>query len=356
MKKYRAVGVMSGTSLDGVDLAFVEFQESEESKWSFVLLENESIPYTKDWQNRLLQLPKASALEYVKTHIAYGKYTGALVDDFLKRNALTPDVIAVHGHTIFHHPQQSYTSQIGDGASIAAATGHIVACDFRSMDVARGGQGAPLVPIGDQLLFGDYEARLNIGGFANISYEVDNELIAYDIGPANIILNTVTRKLGKDFDDKGMLAREGVLHTRLLEKLHSLPFYKKKYPKSLGKEWVDENTAIFFPSDILPQDLLHTLVEHISIVIANELNLLPEGKVFITGGGAFNDYLIERIQEKSALKIVIPERSIIEMKEAIIFAFLGVLRMLNRSNILHQVTGACSASISGALYDGRIVL
>jgi len=353
MAIYKAIGIMSGTSLDGVDLAYVEFEELD-GKWTFNLGENESIPYPKEWQTKLSELTNASALDFVKTHVAYGKYTGILIRDFLKKYDLNPDIISLHGHTIFHQPKEAYTSQIGDGAAIAALTGRLIACDFRSLDIARGGQGAPLVPIGDQLLFNDYEARLNIGGFANISFQKDGEIIAYDIGPANIILNTITRQMGKEYDDKGQLAKGGVLQTQLLEKLNSLSYYQQTYPKSLGKEWVEKNSIVFTPQDITPQDLLHTLVEHISIIIVNELKAIKSGRVLITGGGAFNDYLIEKIQEKTTLEIVIPSRDIIEMKEAIIFAFLGVLRMLNRPNILRQVTGANSASISGALYDGRL--
>jgi anhydro-N-acetylmuramic acid kinase len=352
MAIYKAIGIMSGTSLDGVDLASVEFEELD-GKWTFTLSANESVPYPKKWQTKLSELTTASALDFVKTHVAYGKYTGSLIHNFIKKYDLSPDIIGVHGHTIFHQPKEGYTSQIGDGAAIAAITGQLIACDLRSMDIARGGQGAPLVPIGDQLLFNDYDARLNIGGFANISFQNGREMVAYDIGPANIILNTITRQMGKEYDDKGQLARGGVLQTQLLEKLNSLPYYYQTYPKSLGKEWVEENSIVFAPQNINHQDLLHTLVEHISVIIANELKAIKSGRVLITGGGAFNEYLIERIQEKTPLEIVIPRRDIIEMKEAIIFAFLGVLRMLNRPNVLHQVTGADSASISGALYDGR---
>jgi len=354
MAIYKAIGVMSGTSLDGVDLAFVEFEESM-GKWTFKLLESESIAYSKAWQHRLGGLIHASALDYVSTHVEYGKYLGGLIKKFIDQYDISTDIIGVHGHTIFHQPKEGFTAQIGDGAAIAAATGCLIACDFRSMDVARGGQGAPLVPIGDALLFGEYEARLNIGGFANISFQKEGKLIAYDIGPANIILNAVTRQMGMEFDDQGKIARSGHLQTQVLKKLNSLSFYQQEPPKSLGKEWIDKNASVFFPPDILSPDLLRTQVEHISDIIGDELKAIKSGRVLISGGGAFNEFLIEKIQEKTLLEIHIPDREIIEMKEAIIFAFLGVLRMLNHPNILHQVTGAHSASVSGAVYNGHMI-
>jgi len=354
MAIYKAIGVMSGTSLDGVDLAFVEFEESK-GKWTFKLLESESIAYSKAWQYRLGGLIHASALDYVSTHVEYGKYLGGLIKKFIDQYDISTDIIGVHGHTIFHQPKEGFTAQIGDGAAIAAVTGQLIACDFRSMDVARGGQGAPLVPIGDALLFGEYEARLNIGGFANISFQKEGKLIAYDIGPANIILNAVSRQMGMDFDDQGEIARSGHLQTQVLKKLNSLSFYQQEPPKSLGKEWVDKHALAFFPPDILPADLLRTQVEHISDIIGEELKTIKSGKVLLSGGGALNEFLIEKIQEKILLEIHIPDREIVEMKEAIIFAFLGVLRMLRRPNILHQVTGAHSASISGAVYNGHMI-
>lgn len=353
MATYRAIGVMSGTSLDGIDIAYVEFKETR-GKWSFDLKAYDSISYSYDWQMRLADLMKASALSFVKTNIEYGKYTGNLIRGFINKHNLKTDIIGVHGHTVFHQPKQGYTSQIGDGATIAALTQQLVACDFRSMDVAKGGQGAPLVPIGDHLLFSEYDACINIGGFANISFQKDEKLIAYDIGPANIVLNSITRQLGYEYDDKGLIARRGKLDSKLLEKLNALPYYLLSAPKSLGKEWVDENFIPLLSDKIDHADMLNTLVEHISSKISDELSAI-NGKVLITGGGAFNVFLMEKIREKTSLEIVVPNKEIIEMKEAIIFAFLGVLRMLNLPNTSSQVTGAISASISGALYDGRCI-
>ena len=353
MAIYKAIGVMSGTSLDGVDLAYVEF-EKKQGKWSFKLGSYESIRYSKGWECRLNDLMNTSALDYAKTHSDYGVFTGELLKSFIGKHDLKPDIIGVHGHTVFHRPDKGFTSQIGDGAAIAAITEQLIACDFRSMDVARGGQGAPLVPIGDELLFSEYDARINIGGFANISFQTQNGLLAYDIAPANIILNPIARKLGFEFDDQGKIAKGGDINTELLNQLNSLPYYRQDAPKSLGKEWVDREIVSFIPKDISSSDLLRTYVEHISDQIVLALEPLSTGKVLLTGGGAFNTFLMESIQEKTKLEIIVPQKKIIEMKEAIIFAFLAVLRLLNKPNILTQVTGASAPSISGALYEGRV--
>jgi len=352
MNLFKSIGIMSGTSLDGIDLAYVEFTE-EDGKWSFQLGPSQSIIYQDSWKNRLKNLMNASALEFVKTHVDYGKYTGELVRKFVNTWQLKPDVIGVHGHTVFHNPKVGFTCQIGDGATIAAISQQIIANDFRSMDVARGGQGAPLVPIGDQLLFHDYQACLNIGGFANISYQKNDRLIAYDVGPANIILNPIALDLGYHFDDKGEIARSGQILSGLLQQLKSIPYYKKSPPKSLGKEWVDKNISPLIAPNMIPKDILRTFIEHISLIISQEMAGIQKGKVLITGGGAFNHFLIEKIKERTDLELVLPSNDIIEMKEAIIFAFLAVLRLQNKTNTIQTVTGARIASISGALHNGR---
>jgi len=354
MASYNSIGVMSGTSLDGIDMVEVVF-ELQDGRWQFNIRQTDFLPYTKEWQKILSQLMNASALQYVKTNNDYGMLTASAINSFMERYHIkTPDVIGVHGHTIFHHPAEAYTTQIGNAAIIAAQTKCMVASDFRSMDVARGGQGAPLVPIGDQLLFGKYSACMNIGGFANISFNDLNHPKAFDIGPANILMNPIAQKLGLPYDDKGMLARQGCVDTALLKVLDSLAYYTKKPPKSLGKEWVDDVFMPLIPPQIQGSDLLRTLVEHISNKIAMVLNTAQISSVLLTGGGAYNDFLIEKIKEKTVVEVVIPSNQIIEMKEAVIFAFLGVLRLLNQPNIISENTGAKYPSISGALYNGQV--
>jgi len=353
MKKYNAIGVMSGTSLDGLDIVFSEFF-FDGMKWTYCLGDYEEIPYSKDWQSRLSNLGKSFALDFVKTHVSFGHYMGEKVDAFIKRNLLEVDVVGIHGHTIFHQPVLGFTSQIGDGSAVACRTGQLVANDFRSLDVARGGQGAPLVPIGDALLFSDYVARLNLGGFSNISFGGIDDIIAFDICPVNIVMNEITRKQGLEYDEEGKMARNGQVDRELLHKLNQLEFYKQSRPKSLGREWVDECFWPCLSTQISDEDLLRTLVEHISDQIAYNLasSKKSSGKALVTGGGAYNTFLMERIRAKTSFEIVIPEPILIEMKEALIFAFLGVLRMIEQPNILNAVTGAKQASISGALYNG----
>ena len=346
---------MSGTSLDGMDLAYVEFL-LHKGKWSYQLIAHKTINYSPEWKGKLSACMHSSALEFIKTHNKFGKYTGDELLTFINENELEPDIIGVHGHTIFHQPQKGYTTQIGDGSIIAAITKQLVACDFRSIDVARGGQGAPLVPIGDQLLYSDYPIRINIGGFANISYENKGKTIAYDIAPANIVLNDLAQKMGNDYDNRGFLARSGKINSSLLQKLQAQNYYSVTPPKSLGKEWVDTQITPLLHSSITPKDLLCTFTHHIALQIAKAIKQsgIEKGEVLLSGGGVFNDFLIEQINENSPLKLHIPPAVEVDMKEAIIFAFLAILRLKNQSNTLMEVTGAKHNSIGGALYNGRI--
>ncbi|NPD83569.1 anhydro-N-acetylmuramic acid kinase [Lentimicrobium sp. L6] len=353
MERYNAIGVMSGTSLDGLDIVFAEFF-FDGNNWFYQFGDYIEIPYSKKWQNKLSNLAQASAFEFARTHVDFGHYMGKKVDAFIKSHRLEVDVIGVHGHTVFHQPELGFTSQIGDGSAIASRTGLLVANDFRSMDVARGGQGAPLVPIGDALLFSKYLARLNLGGFSNISFGGVDDINAFDICPVNIVMNEITRKQGLEYDEDGKIARNGQLVRELLHKLNQLDYYQHNGPKSLGREWVDECFWPCLSTNISDEDLLRTLVEHTADQIAYSLasSKINSGKVLITGGGAYNSFLIERIRAKISLEIVIPDPILVEMKEALIFAFLGVLRIREQPNILNKVTGAKRDSISGALYKG----
>jgi anhydro-N-acetylmuramic acid kinase len=267
-------------------------------------------------------------------------------------------LVSAHGHTIFHNPAAGYTFQIGSGASLYAACTIPVVTDLRSVDVAFGGQGAPLVPLGDELLFGTYSGCLNLGGIANISYKSDHKNVAFDICPVNILLNAYALKIGEKYDDGGHTAKSGKPIPALIEQLNGLNYYKQPAPKSLGREWVD---AVVFP--IIEQymshsieDILHTLVIHSAQQIAVCLSALPvkEGKqqLLITGGGAFNTFLIESIKSFSGknIELIIPDVDTIQFKEAIIFGFLGLLRMYNIPNAKSTVTGASADTIGGAVY------
>ena len=350
MKKHSIIGVMSGTSLDGIDLAYCEFEESGHG-YSYIIGVCETIPYPGEWLNRLKSLPSASAIEYAETHTAYGLYTGTLIREFIIHNHLQADFTASHGHTIFHNPYKHYTAQIGEGAAIAAACGLPVVCDFRTGDVASGGQGAPLVPIGDQLLFAEHDYCLNLGGFANISMQTGGRRLAFDISPANIILNLIAEKKGKLYDKDGDIAASGTIHQELLETLNNLGYYKLKPPKSLGREWIEkEILPMLSLYNICNEDAACTFCEHIALQISACLDNTPDKQMLITGGGAFNKFLVSRIAANTKVRLIIPDPKIVNYKEALVFAFLGLLRMQSLPNCLATVTGATHNVSGGAVY------
>ena len=352
---YRVIGMMSGTSMDGVDLAYCEFEE-QKGKWSFEIKYAETIPYPEVWKTRLSKLDEQPIFLYPKTDAFYGKYIGQLINDFIEKNNLKVDLISSHGHTIFHQPQNGFTAQIGSGAAIYAETNIPVVCDFRSVDVALGGQGAPLVPLGDTMLFKEYDACLNLGGFANISFSKNEAINAFDICPCNIVLNHITEWMNLPFDDEGKIASSGIVNANLLEELNAIGFYKIEGSKSLGKEWVNENVwPVMKKYDSLNnEDLMATFTEHIATQISNKINASKTSNILATGGGVFNKYLLSRIEIKSSSKIATPSANIINYKEALIFAFLGLLNMLNRNNIISSVTGAKQNSIGGAFYGSKV--
>ncbi|HCS21115.1 MAG TPA: anhydro-N-acetylmuramic acid kinase [Bacteroidetes bacterium] len=359
MRTYKILGLMSGTSMDGVDLAYCSLQE-EEGRWSYEILLGETIPYDEKWRVRLSQLGKQTALIYVKTHTFYGHYLGQLCAGFIAKHQLEPDFIASHGHTIFHQPEAGFTAQIGDGSAISAVTGLPVVSDFRLLDLALFGQGAPLVPIGDELLFGEYDFCLNLGGFANISMKEEERRLAFDIAPCNLVLNRIARNLGHPYDDGGQIAASGSVHYELLKELDALPFYQEFKPKSIGREWLNTH---FWPlvrkydlEKVAQENLMKTLVDHISGQIADAIEHyagedIATKKVLITGGGAYNETLIDHLRSQCDAHMVVPENPLlVEYKEALIFAFLGVLRVRQETNTLASVTGAKSDSIGGAMW------
>lgn len=354
MNKYNVIGLMSGTSLDGIDLAYCHFEE-ENGKWSFKVEKAETISYSEEWKKKLSEVETKSALEYAQTDVDFGHLLGKTIAGFIKKHQLNPDFIASHGHTIFHQPEKKLTTQIGNGAAIAAECGCTVISDFRTIDVALGGQGAPLVPIGDKLLFSDYDFCLNLGGFGNISFEENGKRIAFDTSPVNIVMNLLVKEIRLDYDKDGVLAASGEVNDELLNELNSLDFYQKPYPKSLGKEWV---LSTFLPVldkyNISLNDKLRTICEHVAFQIG-EITKAQSGikKMIITGGGAKNKFLIARIKKLSGVEVTIPDEITIDFKEALIFAFLGVLRMRNEPNCLKSVTGASHDNIGGAVYQGK---
>ncbi len=350
MPPHKIIGLMSGTSLDGVDIAYCEF--NFDTIWSFRLIHAETIIYDAFWKKNLGEIQKASAEKISEMDCSYGKFLGNLVKDFCKKYTISPDFISSHGHTVFHQPSKGYTKQIGSGADIAANSGFPVICDFRSLDVALGGQGAPLVPVGDKYLFPDADYCLNLGGIANISFDYNNERIAFDICACNLILNYYAMKKGASFDNDGEIAASGKINTVLLNSLNHLPYYSKIFPKSLGREDVEKDLIPLIDSfNLSTEDVLSTFCEHISFQIANITGKSKKGKkMLITGGGALNSFLKNSILKNSNTEVIIPNKEIIEFKEAIIFAFLGVLRIRNEINCLKTVTGASKDNCGGAIY------
>ncbi len=342
------IGLMSGTSLDGIDIAYVRINNHLYK--DFTILKAETFAYSKEWTSVLREAMLYSDKELLDLDINYGKYLGNLLKRFINENSISRlDFIASHGHTILHQPQKGITLQIGSGSEIANITKKKVICDFRTQDVELKGQGAPLVPIGDRLMFSNYDFCLNLGGFANISYEQEDKRIAFDICPVNIVLNHYVNKLGLDFDDKGKIASKSTVNNLLLNKLNTLNFYFQRPPKSLGLEWVQQN--IFPLIDGLEDNIeiiLKTFVEHIAIQIGNILKI--DSSVLVTGGGVFNTFLMERIEHHAQIKIVLPSEELIDYKEALVFAFLGLLKINNQVNCLKSVTGAVKDHSSGVIF------
>lgn len=350
--KYKVIGIMSGTSLDGLDLAYCEFVKKR--VWSYKIRYAQTVRYSPNWKKKLSNAFKQKELALKRLDIGYGEFIGKEVVKFLKKHNLAADLIASHGHTVFHDPQKKYTLQIGNGSRIASVCKVPVVCDFRTGDVALGGQGAPLVPLVDRMLFSKYDLCLNLGGFANISYEKNKERVAFDICPVNVVLNHLSGELGKEFDRGGQMAAKGKIHSGLLSNLNKLSFYAARPPKSLGREWVE---TIFFPAldpfNIPLRDKLRTVVEHIAIQVAAAANTaLPKKStsLLITGGGAYNKFLVERITFHTRSKVILPDDRTIQFKEAMAFALLGMLRMRGEINILKSVTGAKKDSSGGKIF------
>jgi len=337
---------MSGSSLDGLDLVDVDFWN--DGKWHFEIVAKANHDYDATWKKRLSDAFYMSKEELQNLDYQYGKFLGEVAKSFIEKYNLKPEIVASHGHTIFHRPQEHFTLQIGDGQALAEQCGVTVINDFRTDDVLKGGQGAPLVPVGDKLLFSNYPICLNIGGIANVSYDVDNQRIAYDICIANQALNYLATPL--PYDKNGDIARSGNVDNQILAELNSHPYYSQNYPKSLGREFFEAAIRKIFEKSKKNRDLMATFVEHMAIQIGKAVENQPVGTMLITGGGAKNTFLVERIKAHTKHQTFIPADDIIDYKEALVFAFLGLLRSRNEINVLKSVTGAESDSCSGRIF------
>lgn len=360
---YRAIGIMSGSSLDGLDIAFVEFQENA-GTWTYEIKQAVCYPYSSEWIEKFKRVSTQTASDYLLLHSEFGHYIGHRVNEFIEENGLHYQVALVssHGHTSFHLPQNKMTAQLGDGSAIAAITGLPVVSDLRAMDVAFGGQGAPIVPIGERKLLGVYNLFLNLGGIANISFNAEPYL-AFDVCPANRILNMLSNEVGREYDANGDMAKSGTVDLALLNRLNDLDYYKQPSPKSLSNEF---GTEVIYPmvqdGSKNVEDGLRTYVEHIVVQVSKAISqhrslLVKENcRLLATGGGVFNSFLTGRLRDELArmkVELVATEEKLVKYKEAMIMAFIGVLRWRQEYNIYSSVTGAERDSINGALWIGQ---
>ncbi len=360
--QYNVIGLMSGSSLDGLDIAFAHFEETA-GEWTYEIQESACIPYPEEWKEKLSGSSGLPAKDYLLLHSDYGHWLGRTVNDFLeeKNLAYRVQLIASHGHTTFHIPDRRMTAQLGDGAAIAAVTGIRTITDLRSADVALGGQGAPIVPIGEKLLFPEYDLFLNIGGIANLSVNGE-KFIGFDVCPANRILNLLAAHTEKGFDENGALASAGKVNEYLLALLNANAYYQLPPPKSLSNEFgLKEIYPLVQKANLFLQDALRTYIQHIVDQISKALYQIKKGttgklnlRLLITGGGAHNVFLIEKINEEvrsHGVECIIPVKELVDYKEALVIALMGALCWREDVNVMRSVTGASRDSINGAIWS-----
>lgn len=350
MKDTHVIGVMSGSSLDGLDLAYCRFFQRN-ALWTYEFICGKTFPFPHSLRISLEKARDLSAIQITELDATLGRWIGQEIKQWMNTEKLTPDLISSHGHTIFHNPQASYTLQIGSGAHIASITQVKVINNFRISDVAKGGQGAPLVPIGELMLFHDHDAFINLGGIANISIIQNTTIRAWDIGPFNQVLNHIAGRAGKLFDENGKMASTGQVIEKWKTHLLEWAYFSQSSPKSLGNEQVHLEIIKKIPEEN-SADLAFTFCQVMSKIIAEEITSNQCKNVLITGGGAYHHFFISLLnfQLPGHIQITLPPKSLIEFKEAIIFAFLGLLRENNQINVLSTVTGATSDSCAGTIY------
>lgn len=349
--QFHVIGVMSGTSLDGVDLVSVTFQKR--NKWHFKIHCTQTQPFSKNWHRTLGSLTGLTASELTQIDKEFTQLLGGMIVEFIETNRLTAiDAICSHGHTALHQPDQGITYQIGNRSELATLIGCPVVCDFRKQDVVLGGQGAPLVPVGDRLLFSEYDACLNLGGFANVTRNRDSSFIAFDVGGFNLVFNRLARLLSVPYDDQGCVARSGNVIPSLFTNLEQLPYYDLEEPKSLGLEWLEKEVFPMIDSALATgeavADVMHTYAHHIASQLSR--SLMGSTKILCTGGGAFNRYTLQLVEDKVKQRLYLPSEEIINFKESVVFGFLGILRLLEQPNCFSSITGAKHDHSSGVLH------
>lgn len=350
--RYKVIGMMSGTSLDGLDLAYCVFRNGA-SGWKYTIEKTATLKYSPEWLSRLSQAHTLSGVDLMALDAAYGIYLGKAARAFSEKHALRPDFIASHGHTVFHQPEKNFTTQIGNGFNLYAACMRPVVCDFRTQDVAFGGEGAPLVPAGDKVLFHEYDVCLNLGGIANLSVDVKGKRIAFDICFCNMGLNYLAAEAGKKYDKGGGMAAGGTVNEKMLASLRTIYKKHRKKRPSLGREIFErEIFSVLTDKRISLEDRLFTFTESAAYEICDAIRTHKKNaRVLCTGGGAFNAFLITRMLEHAAddMTFIIPEDDVVKFKEALVFAFLGVLRVRDEVNCLRSVTHAARDSSSGVM-------
>lgn len=363
MATYKVIGLMTGSSLDGVDVAYCHLEDNN-GKWNYKIEIAECVPMPPKWKARILSLVLQNAVTYLRTDSHFGHYLGEVVAKFIEDHQLDGkvDFVASHGQTVFHQPENQMTSQIGDGGAIVSHCNLPVVCNFRTQDVAYGGQGTPIAPIADKLFFGDFRFCLNLGGIANISFKTnDDKMIGFDICGANMVLNALAAEIDLEQDTDGNIARSGNINQELLNELSSQWYFEKPFPKSIGGGWV---TKIFQPvfrrHHCSVEDKMRTACEHIAIQIAKDINQIyttqgitpdPSHTMLVTGGGAFNKTLMDCISAHAPVQLVVPDATTIKFKEALIISLMGALRWSNQINVLGSVTGARQDSIGGEIHQ-----
>lgn len=351
-KAVNYVGVMSGSSLDGLDLALVQFiLDPQDDILSWEILRAETIPFTKDWESRLTQFKGLTTLDYLKLESEFSQFIGQAISQFTQDEDVT--AIGVHGHTLVHYPDENITLQLGDGGVISAITGRDVVTDFRIQDILKGGCGAPIVPAVERTLFSEYDAFINLGGIANISFHNEDQVIAYDICPCNQLLNNLAQKLGKDYDDGGALSAQGSIDHELLERLQAIEYFHQEPPKALDNNWIAAEVTPLF-DDVDPIDGLATAVEFIVAHLCN--NIPSDQKVLVTGGGALNTHMMNELMNRAGQSsFEVPQRDIIEYKEALLMAYMAYTRVYNKVNVFQSVTGSTTDTVAGAYYKGGVL-
>ena len=343
--KTTVLGIMSGSSLDGLDLCTASF-EKRANGWVYEIMNCQTVDIPKILWIQLAGSRSLASIDLLELDYKYGEWIGQTI-----KNLNFPlDLISVHGHTVFHLPEKGVSYQIGNGGVINWITGVPTVAEFRNLDIQLGGQGAPLVPMGEKFLFPEFEGFLNLGGICNGSFSKDSDWIAGDIGPCNQVFNYFSRKLGYDIDDRGQLAASGQVIQSLFDDWNNIDFFKKAFPKSLGNQWVEDSFIKEYNSS--PKDILRTFSLFIAEKIVNTLEQKTPERLMITGGGAYNTFLIDQIKSLTKTEIVIPDQNLVDFKEALMFGFLGLLRKRGEPNVLASCTGASQDSCSGVIYSG----